>query len=74
MSYATQELSRQTWPDFETFLSAVHGCACTLYSFGRHFSLEGKNAAERARIYGVPAGPAGVSRARTRCAKSGSRR
>jgi hypothetical protein len=54
MPYRTRELSKRTWPDFVDFFDRVHGCACTLNSFGRHCTLEGKNAAERARIYGAP--------------------
>lgn len=36
--YRTRELSERTFPDFETFFGRVHGCACTLYFFGRHLS------------------------------------
>lgn len=53
-SLTTRELSKRTWPDFVTFFSQVHGCACTLYSFGRHLPLKGKTAAERAELFGAP--------------------
>src|SRR3954452_22198279 len=36
--YTTRELSTRTLPDFEQFFSQVHGCACTVYFFGRHLS------------------------------------
>jgi hypothetical protein len=36
--YRTRELSARTFPDFEEFFNWVHGCACTLYFFGRHLS------------------------------------
>jgi ribosomal protein S18 acetylase RimI-like enzyme len=36
--YRTRELSTRTFPDFERFFTQVHGCACTLYFFGRHLS------------------------------------
>ncbi|HVX43057.1 MAG TPA: GNAT family N-acetyltransferase [Mycobacteriales bacterium] len=53
-AFTTRELSTRTWPDFVDFFSNVHGCACTLYSFGRHLPLTGKTAAERAKLYGPP--------------------
>jgi ribosomal protein S18 acetylase RimI-like enzyme len=52
--FTTRELSTRTWSDFVTFFSQVHGCACTLYSFGRHLTLVGTTAAERADLYGSP--------------------
>lgn len=52
--FTTRELSGSTWPDFVTFFSGVHGCACTLYSFGRHLTMAGNTAAERAELYGAP--------------------
>lgn len=36
--FTTRELSMRTFPDFEQFFAQVHGCACTLYFFGRHLS------------------------------------
>lgn len=48
----TRELSKRTWPDFERFVSSVHGCACTLYLFGRHLSPVASTAKERAEILG----------------------
>lgn len=54
LRFTTKELSKCTWPDFVTFFSQVHGCACTLYCFGRHLTLAGNTAAERAELYGAP--------------------
>jgi ribosomal protein S18 acetylase RimI-like enzyme len=50
--FTTKELSKRTWPDFERFFSQVHGCACTLYLFGRHLSPLAGTAKERAEILG----------------------
>ncbi len=36
--FTTRELSKRTFPDFQQFFTQVHGCACTLYFFGRHLS------------------------------------
>lgn len=47
--YATRELSRRTWPDFERFFSRVHGCACVLKSHGRHLP-EGSPPEENLRV------------------------
>jgi len=46
--YRTRELSTRTFPDFEQFFSQVHGCACTLYFFGRHLSPVAGTAEQRA--------------------------
>lgn len=54
MQLTTKDLSKRTWPEFVAFFSQVHGCACTLYSFGRHLTLAGNTAAERAKLYGAP--------------------
>lgn len=50
--FTTKELSKRTWPDFERFFSQVHGCACTLYLFGRHLSPVAQTAKERAETLG----------------------
>lgn len=46
--YTTRELSAETFPDFAQFFGQVHGCACTLYFFGRHLSPVGGTADQRA--------------------------
>jgi GNAT superfamily N-acetyltransferase len=46
--YRTRELSTRTFPDFEQFFTQVHGCACTLYFFGRHLSPVAGTAQQRA--------------------------
>lgn len=51
--FTTKELSKRTWPDFERFVSQVHGCACTLYLFGRHLSPAANTARERAELLGA---------------------
>ncbi|TCO21136.1 hypothetical protein EV652_11143 [Kribbella steppae] len=50
----TRELSMRTFPDFEQFFSQVHGCACTLYFFGRHLTPLAGTAKERADRLGAP--------------------
>jgi GNAT superfamily N-acetyltransferase len=50
----TRELSVRTFPDFEQFFSQVHGCACTLYFFGRHLTPAAGTAKERAERLGAP--------------------
>lgn len=50
--YRTRELSTRTFPDFAQFFTQVHGCACTLYFFGRHLSSVPGNAEERAKTLG----------------------
>lgn len=52
--FTTRELSMRTVDDFEQFFSQVHGCACTLYLFGRHLSPEPGNAQQRAQLLGAP--------------------
>lgn len=44
----------QTFPDFERFFAEVHGCACTLYFFGRHLTVMPGTAEERAGTLGRP--------------------
>lgn len=51
---ATRELSMRTFADFERFFAQVHGCACTLYFFGRHLTVMPGPAEERARTLGEP--------------------
>jgi ribosomal protein S18 acetylase RimI-like enzyme len=51
--FTTKELSKRTWPDFVRFFSQVHGCACTLYLFGRHLSPVAATARQRAEILGA---------------------
>jgi len=46
--FRTRELSAGTFPDFERFFSQVHGCACTLYFFGRHLSPVAGSSEQRA--------------------------
>jgi len=46
--YRTRELSKRTFSDFEQFFSQVHGCACTLYFFGRHLAPVAGTAEQRA--------------------------
>lgn len=53
----TRELSVRTFPDFEQFFSQVHGCACTLYFFGRHLTPAAGTAKERAERLGLPTDP-----------------
>lgn len=50
----TRELSIETFPDFEGFFAQVHGCACTLYFFGRHLAVMPGTAKERAEALGAP--------------------
>lgn len=50
----TRELTRRTFPDFEQFFRQVHGCACTLYFFGRHLTPVAGTAKERAATLGAP--------------------
>lgn len=50
--YATRELSEETLSDLEEFFSEVHGCACTLYIFGRHLPKVASTARERADLLG----------------------
>lgn len=50
----TKELSRRTFDDFSDFFHRVHGCACTLYFFGRHLTPVSGSAKERARLLGAP--------------------
>ena len=50
----TRELSLRTFPDFEQFFSQVHGCACTLYFFGRHLTPIAGTAKDRADRLGAP--------------------
>lgn len=50
----TRELSMDTFPDFEKFFGQVHGCACTLYLFGRHLTPAASTAKERAQRLGAP--------------------
>lgn len=53
--YATRELSMRTIDDFEAFFARVHGCACTLYLFGRHLAPVAGTATQRAeRLGGAP--------------------
>ena len=52
--FTTRELSKRTWPDFERFFSQVHGCACTLYLFGRHLTPTARTAKEKAEHFGAP--------------------
>jgi hypothetical protein len=37
--FTTRELSMRTFPDFEEFFAQVHRCDCTLYFFGRHWTV-----------------------------------
>src|ERR1044072_918714 len=50
--FTTRELSPRTFPDFERFFAQVHGCACTLYFFGRHLTSIGGNAKQKAERLG----------------------
>lgn len=50
----TRELSMRTFPDFERFFGQVHGCACTLYLFGRHLAVIPGTAKEHAERLGKP--------------------
>jgi len=50
--YTTRELSMRTFRDFEQFFTQVHGCACTLYFFGRHLTPVAGTAKQRAEILG----------------------
>lgn len=50
----TRELSMRTFPDFEQFFTQVHGCACTLYFFGRHLTVMPGTAEDRAKKLGRP--------------------
>jgi ribosomal protein S18 acetylase RimI-like enzyme len=52
--FSTRELSLRTFPDFEQFFTQVHGCACTLYFFGRHLAPVAATAKERADLLGAP--------------------
>jgi hypothetical protein len=52
--FSTRELSLRTFSDFERFFSQVHGCACTLYFFGRHLTPAAQTARERAKLLGAP--------------------
>lgn len=52
--FTTRELSMRSFPDFEQFFGQVHGCACTLYFFGRHLSPMSGTAKERAQLLGPP--------------------
>src|SRR5579875_943668 len=52
--FTARELSMRTFPDFEQFFAEVHGCACTLYFFGRHLSVMPGTAADRAKRLGKP--------------------
>jgi hypothetical protein len=53
--YRTRELTTRTFPDFEHFFSQVHGCACTLYFFGRHLAPVAGTAGQRAVSLGSAA-------------------
>ncbi|WP_152362251.1 GNAT family N-acetyltransferase [Microlunatus speluncae] len=46
--FTTRELSKRTFGDFERFFATVHGCACTLYFFGRHLSPIAGSAKQKA--------------------------
>ncbi len=50
--YRTRELSARTFPDFERFFTQVHGCACTLYFFGRHLAPLAGTAEQVAKTLG----------------------
>lgn len=50
----TKELSRRRFGDFSDFFHRVHGCACTLYFFGRHLTPVAGSAKERALLLGAP--------------------
>lgn len=52
--FTTRELSMRTIDDFELFFSQVHGCACTLYFFGRHLNVLPGTAEDRAKVLGSP--------------------
>jgi hypothetical protein len=52
--FSTRELSMRTFPDFEEFFAQVHGCACTLYFFGRHLTVMPGTAEDRAKLLGRP--------------------
>lgn len=52
--FSTRELTMRTFSDFEEFFTQAHGCACTLYFFGRHLSVMPGTAAERAKSLGKP--------------------
>ncbi|MFC7622217.1 GNAT family N-acetyltransferase [Microlunatus sp. GCM10028923] len=53
LKVTTKELSRRTFDDFSEFFHRVHGCACTLYFFGRHLTPLSGSAQERARLLGT---------------------
>jgi hypothetical protein len=48
MRYRTRELSTRTFADFEAFFGQVHGCACTVYFFGRHLAPVATTGEQRA--------------------------
>lgn len=50
--FTTRELSMRTFPDFERFFAQVHGCACTLYFFGRHLTPVSGTAKQKAERLG----------------------
>lgn len=50
--FTTRVLSMRTFPDFELFFAQAHGCACTLYLFGRHLPSVPGTAAQRAELLG----------------------
>jgi GNAT superfamily N-acetyltransferase len=50
--YRTAELSTETFPDFAEFFGQVHGCACTLYFFGRHLTPVAGTAEQLAKALG----------------------
>lgn len=50
--FTTRELSMRTIDDFEEFFTHVHGCACTLYLFGRHLAPVSGTAKRRAELLG----------------------
>ena len=52
--FTTKQLSRRTWPDFESFHLSVHGCGCMLYLRGRHLSPAAATADDRAKLMGAP--------------------
>lgn len=50
--FTTRVLSKRTFPDFERFFAQVHGCACTLYLFGRHLNPRSGTAEQIAKRLG----------------------
>ncbi|MEQ7129489.1 GNAT family N-acetyltransferase [Actinopolymorpha sp. B11F2] len=52
--FATKELSRRTFVDFEAFHNSVHSCGCMLYPRGRHLSPAAVTAEKRAELLGTP--------------------